>query len=71
MATVERFYGTVTASNTGDGVGMITMLDGREVLVRYSSIRGEGVRRLAKGAAVSFFLEETRRGLYAVCVQPE
>lgn len=71
MATVERFYGTVTAFSNSAGVGMITMPDGREVIVRYSSIRGEGVRRLEKGAAVSFLLEETRRGLYAVCVQPE
>jgi cold shock CspA family protein len=47
------------------------MPDGREVIVRYSSIRGEGVRKLEKGAVVSFLLEETRRGLCAVCVQPE
>lgn len=71
MATLERFRGTVTEFNLIDGVGIIQMPDGREVIVRYSSIRGEGVRKLEKGTVVSFLLEETRRGLCAVCVQPE
>jgi cold shock CspA family protein len=71
MAAIERLRGTVTEFSTGDGAGIIEMPDGREVLVRYSSIRGEGIRKLEKGAVVSFLLEETRRGLYAVCVQSE
>ena len=71
MATIERFRGTVTEFSMSDGAGMIVMPDGREVLVRYSSIRGEGIRKLEKGTPVSFLLEETRRGLCAVCVQPE
>jgi cold shock CspA family protein len=71
MATIERLRGTVTNFDPCDGTGTIVMPDGREVVVRYSSIRGEGVRKLEKGAVVSFLLEETRRGLYAVCVQPE
>lgn len=71
MATVERLHGTVKNYDLFDGAGIILMPDGREVQVRYSSIRGEGVRRLLKGASVSFLLEETRRGLYAVCVQQE
>jgi cold shock CspA family protein len=71
MATIERFRGVVAQFSAGDGAGVILLPDGREVMVRYSSIRGEGVRRLEKGAVVTFLLEETRKGLYAVCVQPE
>ncbi len=67
----ERFYGTVKTFDRFGGSGTIMMPDGREVNVRYSSIRGEGVRRLNEGAPVSFMIEEKRRGLYAVCVQPE
>ncbi len=47
------------------------MADGREVRVRYSAIRGTGVRQLNAGTNVSFLLEMRRRGLYAVCVQEE
>ncbi|RPI99630.1 MAG: cold shock domain-containing protein [Chloroflexi bacterium] len=71
MATMERFRGIVAQFSAGDGTGVILLPDGREVPVRYSSIRGEGVRKLEKGAVVTFLLEETRKGLYAVCVQPE
>lgn len=71
MAIAERYRGTVTTFNTYDGVGTIQLPDGREVQVRYSAIRGEGVRSLQRGAMVSFELIETRRGLYAVCVQQE
>lgn len=70
MATTKRFQGTVTNFNPFGGLGTIVMNDGREVQVRYSSVRGQGVRRLDKGTLVSFMLEETQRGLYAVCVQP-
>ncbi|MBN1564217.1 MAG: cold shock domain-containing protein [Anaerolineae bacterium] len=71
ITTTERCRGTITSFNRFGGLGKIIMMDGREVRVRYSSVRGEGVRCLEKGAAVSFLLEETQRGLYAVCVQPE
>lgn len=67
----ERYQGTVKTYNVYEGAGIIEMPDGREAAVRYSAIRGEGIRRLHKGAPVSFLLEETRRGLYAVCVQQE
>jgi cold shock CspA family protein len=63
MITTERCCGTITSFNPVRGSGWIMMTDGREVRVRYSSVRGEGVRRLEKGATVSFLLEETRRGL--------
>ncbi|WP_119065464.1 cold shock domain-containing protein [Aggregatilinea lenta] len=67
----NRYEGTVKAYSTAEGTGIIEMLDGREATVRYSSIRGEGVRRLHRGAPVTFQLQETRRGLYAVCVQQD
>ncbi len=71
MVATERIQGTVKSYDVFDGAGTIVMPDGREVMVRYSSIRGEGVRRLHAGTTVSFMLQETRRGLYAVCVQEE
>lgn len=71
MMSSERVHGTVLDFNPFGGSGTIMMSDGREVRVRYSSVRGEGVRRLTKGTMVTFLLEETRRGLYAVCVQLE
>lgn len=67
----ERLRGTVKVFDKIVGRGIVEMPDGREAHIRYSSIRGQGVRRLTKGAAVSFLLQETRRGLYAVCVQQE
>jgi cold shock CspA family protein len=71
MAIIKRLRGTVTEFSFTDGTGIIVTADGREAVVRYSAIRGKGVRKLVKGMVVSFLLEETRRGLYAVCVQPE
>jgi CspA family cold shock protein len=71
MPATKRYHGTVQVFNTFDGGGMILLSDGREVLVRYSAIRGKGVRQLQRGSMVSFQLEETPRGLYAVCVQEE
>lgn len=67
----ERYQGTVKAYDKHGGAGTIILPDGREVPVRYSAIRGEGVRKLHAGAVVTFELEETRRGLVAVCVQQE
>lgn len=67
----RRYLGTVKSFNVYGGSGTIALPDGREVVVRYSAIRGTGVRTLREGALVSFLLERTRRGLYAVCVQEE
>lgn len=71
MEANRRYQGKVKLFDAVDGAGIIVTSDGREALVRYSAIRGEGVRKLEAGTAVSFQLEETRRGLYAVCVQQE
>jgi cold shock CspA family protein len=69
--TAERVFGTVTLFDKASGGGVVTLPDGREALFRYSSIRGEGVRQLPEGTPVSFMLQETTRGLYAVCVEQE
>lgn len=71
MVKPTRYHGTVKSFNMYGGSGTIALPDGREALVRYSAIRGTGVRTLREGAVVSFVLEETRRGLCAVCVQDE
>jgi CspA family cold shock protein len=71
MAELERYHGTVKTFDTYGGSGIIALPDGREAFVRYSAIRGTGIRSLRVGALVSFVLERTRRGLYAVCVQDE
>jgi cold shock CspA family protein len=71
MVSTQRYWGTVADFNIISGTGTIVMPDGREAKVRYSSVRGQGIRHLERGTGVSFLLEETRRGLYAVCVQPE
>jgi len=71
MVKPTRYHGTVKSFDMHGGSGTIALPDGREALVRYSAIRGTGVRTLREGAFVSFVLEETRRGLCAVCVQDE
>jgi len=71
MIHTERVQGTVAAFDRFDGAGIIRLPDGREALVRYAAIRGDGVRCLREGDQVSFLLQETSRGLYAVCVEQE
>lgn len=71
MAATQRYRGTVKTGCLFGRAGIILMPDGREVLMRYSSIRGEGIRVLRTGSTVTFQIEETRRGLYAACVQEE
>ena len=71
MHSINRCYGTVQNYDHYAGRGTIALEDGREVLVRYSAIRGQGVRSLEPGTPVSFMIEETPRGQYAVCVQLE
>ncbi len=71
MTNGKRYQGIVELYNTVAGTGIISMSDGREISVRYSSILGEGVRRLEKGARVSFQIQESQRGACAVRVMPE
>lgn len=71
----QRYFGTVVSTASGFGYGgrpgQILLDDGREVKVRYAAIRGKGIRTLAVGEQVSCLLEETAKGLFAVCVQHE
>ena len=69
MAIVERVVGTVERYNSFNGKGLISLTDGREAVVHYAAIRGDGIRSLDVGAAVSCQVEETRYGLKAVCVE--
>ncbi len=71
MVKLERYHGTVTSFDKHGGFGTIALPDGREVFVRYSAIRGKGIRSLREGALVSFLLGKTRRRLCAVSVQDE
>ena len=71
VTTLERYQGTVKNFSLFGEAGTIELPDGREVKVRYSAVRGVGIRRLQPGSVVSFLLEKTHRGLYAVCVQQE
>ncbi len=75
MTTTQRHYGTVVSTAPGFGYAgrpaRIALADGREVKVRYAAVRGEGVRALAAGERISCLLEETAKGVFAVCVQRE
>lgn len=71
MTPLQRVHGKVKSFNAYGGASTVELPDGREAVMRYSAIRGSGVRRLREGTAVSFLLEERERGLYAVCVEEE
>ena len=71
MEEPKRYQGIVQYFDIFGGRGTILLPDGREVMVRYSAILGEGVRRLEEGRQVTFQLEHTTRGLYAVRVMQE
>jgi cold shock protein len=47
------------------GYGFITMEDGREVFVHYSSIDGDGFRSLEQGEKVRFEMTQGPKGLQA------
>lgn len=70
----QRDFGTVA---TAPGFGYtgrpdrIMLDDGHEVQVRYAAIRGKGLRTLTVSEQVSCLLEETTKGLFAVCVHRE
>lgn len=50
------------------GYGFITMEDGREVFVHYSSIDGDGFRSLEQGEKVRFEVTQGPKGLQAAKV---
>ena len=72
MHDKQRHYGIVREFNAARGIGYIEMEGSASpVFVRYSAIRGEGVRILHAGQRVSFELEESSRGLSALRVISE
>ena len=52
------------------GYGFITMEDGQEVFVHYSSIDGSGFRSLEQGQTVEFEVTQGPKGLQAAKVMP-
>jgi len=61
----ERIVGTVKWFNTSKGYGFLGRDDGEDVFVHFSSIKADGYRRLEKGQAVEFSVEEGPKGLQA------
>jgi len=52
------------------GYGFITQENGEDVFVHFSGIAGAGFKSLEDGQAVSFDVEQGRKGLQAVNIQP-
>jgi CspA family cold shock protein len=61
--------GTVKWFNEKKGYGFITMEDGQDIFVHYSSINMSGFKVLTEGDKVSFEVEESGRGPQAKDVQ--
>jgi len=57
--------GTVKWFNDTKGFGFITLEDGRDVFVHYSSITTDGYKTLAEGDEVEFEMREGPKGLQA------
>ncbi len=62
-------HGVVKWFNENKGYGFIRQDDGRNILVHYSDIEGEGFRTLSEGEYVEYDLEEKIRGIQAVRVR--
>ena len=60
--------GTVKWFNAEKGYGFITDEDGKDVLVHFSAIQGEGFKSLDEGQAVTFDLQQGPRGMQAANV---
>jgi CspA family cold shock protein len=72
MEDSQRFSGIVREFSISRGIGTIEMDGSNEpVVVRYSAIRGTGLRNLRAGQRVSFELEQGLRGLSALRVVGE
>ncbi|MBM4352490.1 MAG: cold shock domain-containing protein [Deltaproteobacteria bacterium] len=57
--------GTKKWFNDTKGFGFITLEDGRDVFVHYSSITTDGYKTLAEGDEVEFEMREGPKGLQA------
>mgnify|MGYP002545098400 FL=1 len=60
--------GTVKWFNAEKGYGFITVDDGEDVFVHFSSIIADSFKSLAEGQRVSFDIEKGQRGLQAANV---
>jgi len=58
----ERLNGTVKWFDQKKGYGFISLEEGNEVFVHYSSIQGEGYRSLKEGQQVEFSLVQSDKG---------
>lgn len=61
--------GVVKWFNEKKGYGFISMEDGKDIFVHYSSISSSGFKTLAEGDKVSFDVEDGNRGPVAKNVQ--
>ena len=61
--------GVVKWFNEKKGYGFISMEDGKDIFVHYSSISTPGFKTLAEGDKVSFDIEDGNRGPVAKNVQ--
>lgn len=68
--TEERIQGTVKWFNAAKGYGFIGQEDGEDIFVHYTAIQTDGFRRLDRGQAVEFTIEEGEKGLQAAEVYP-
>ncbi len=58
----ERLNGTVKWFDQKKGYGFISLEEGNEVFVHYSSIQGDGYRSLKEGQQVEFSLIQSDKG---------
>ena len=66
----EREQGTVKWFNEAKGFGFIQREGAEDVFVHYSAIQTAGFKTLQEGQKVEFTVEQGRKGLQAVKVQP-
>ena len=68
--TVKREVGTVKWFNESKGYGFIEREEADDVFVHYTAIQMPGFKTLREGERVEFSVEQGRKGLQAVNVQP-
>lgn len=61
----EKQTGTVKWFHNTKGYGFISTESGEDAFVHYSEIQSEGFKKLRRGEAVEFILDEGDKGLHA------